>query len=99
MHARIYDACVRFFAQIFTKKIWWSIPYNFFLLEIRLLRLQIENYKNEVEKHKSEAQQQKNRNVFLRNRLEEVTREKEELREGFNICHLGSNSGTAHRQH
>ena len=71
----------------------------FFLLEIRLLRLQIENYKNEVEKHKSEAQQQKNRNVFLRNRLEEVTREKEELREGFNICHLGSNSGTAHRQH
>ena len=63
---------------------------NFFILEIRQLRLQVESqateiafYKKELEKQKSEVQQQKSRNVILRDKLEEATRQRENLRKGF----------------
>ena len=40
-------------------------------------------FKKEVENQKREVQQQKNRNIILRDKLEEVTRQKENLRKGF----------------
>ena len=65
---------------------------NFFILEIRQLRLQVESqateiafYKKELEKQKSEVQQQKSRNVILRDKLEEATRKGGKLKERFQI--------------